>query len=97
MIRAVWNGAVIAEAEGTKRIEGNHYFPPASLRRGYLTDSRTRTLCPWKGIAHYYQLTVNGQVNPDAAWYYPHPLPLARLFGLKDHVAFWNDVRIEQD
>lgn len=97
MIRAVWNGAVIAEAERTKRIEGNHYFPPDSLLREYFSDSPTRTVCPWKGVARYYQLTVDGQVNPDAAWYYPHPLPPARLLGLKNHVAFWNGVRIEQD
>lgn len=95
MIRAIWNGAVIAETDHTRRVEGNHYFPPDSLHREYVTDSPTRSLCPWKGIAHYYLLTVDGQVNPDAAWYYPHPLPLARLFKLKNHVAFWNGVRIE--
>lgn len=96
MIRAVWNGTVIAEAERTRRIEGNHYFPPGSLRREYLTDSPTRTLCPWKGIARYYQLTVDGRVNPNVAWYYPHPWPLARLLGIKNHVAFGNGVRIER-
>lgn len=97
MIRAVWNGAVIAEAERTRRVEGNHYFPPEALHREYFADSPTRTLCPWKGVARYYRLTVDGQVNPDAAWYYPHPFPLARLFGLKNQVAFWNGVQIVRD
>ncbi|WP_369027960.1 DUF427 domain-containing protein, partial [Nocardia farcinica] len=61
--------------------------------REYFTDSRTKTVCPWKGIASYYHLTVGDQTNPDAAWYYPKPSPLARR--IRDHVAFWNGVRIE--
>lgn len=95
MIRAIWNGVVIAETDRTRRVEGNHYFPPESLRREYLTQSPSRSLCPWKGVARYHNLIVNGEVNPDAAWYYPHPFPLARLLGVKNHVAFWNGVRIQ--
>ncbi|SLJ75564.1 membrane protein [Mycobacteroides abscessus subsp. abscessus] len=92
MMRAIWNDTVIAEAEATVRVEGNYYFPPQSLRREYFTDSRTKTLCPWKGVASYYHLTVGDQTNPDAAWYYPKPSPLARR--IRDHVAFWNGVEI---
>lgn len=86
MIRAVWNGVVLAEAERTRVVEGNHYFPPESLRREYFVETRTRSLCFWKGIAHYYSLPVDGLTNPNAAWYYPKPSPLARK--IKDHVAF---------
>jgi uncharacterized protein (DUF427 family) len=93
MIRAVWNGAVLAEAPTTVRVEGNHYFPPESLRREFFTESKTSSLCPWKGVAHYYDVTVDGQVNADAGWYYPKPSPLARK--IKDHVAFWRGVTIE--
>lgn len=93
MIRAIWNGVVVAETPRAKRVEGNHYFPPESLKRQYFIDSPTRSLCPWKGIARYYTLQVDGEVNPDAAWYYPHPIPLARR--IKNHVAFWNGVTIE--
>jgi uncharacterized protein (DUF427 family) len=93
MIRAVWNGAVLAEAPRTVRVEGNHYFPPESVRREYLSDSPARSLCPWKGVARYYTVVVDGEVNPSAAWYYPHPSPLARR--IKDHVAFWNGVEVE--
>ncbi|NNH70589.1 DUF427 domain-containing protein [Nocardia uniformis] len=93
MMRAIWNGTVIAETPRTVRVEGNHYFPPESLRREYFTASPTRTLCPWKGLASYYNLTVDDQVSPDAAWYYPKPSPLARK--IKNHVAFWGDVRVE--
>jgi uncharacterized protein (DUF427 family) len=93
MIRAVWNGTVVAEAPRTVRVEGNHYFPPYSIRREYFIDSTGKSVCPWKGLARYYTLTVNGEVNPDAAWYYPKPSPLARR--IKDHVAFWNGVHIE--
>ncbi|MBZ9638305.1 DUF427 domain-containing protein, partial [Streptomyces sp. PSKA30] len=94
MMRAVWNGTVLAEAEQTIVVEGNHYFPPESLNREYFTESRARSLCFWKGLARYYTVTVGGQTNVNAAWYYPHPSPLARK--IKDHVAFWNGVVVEE-
>ncbi|WP_151898357.1 DUF427 domain-containing protein [Streptomyces sp. C8S0] len=93
MMRAVWNGTVIAEAPRTVVVEGNHYFPPESLRREYFAESRTRSLCFWKGIARYYDVSVGGQTNPNAAWYYPKPNPLARK--IKNHVAFWQGVVVE--
>lgn len=93
MMRAVWNGTVLAEAPRTVRLEGNHYFPPESVRREHLIDSPTKSVCPWKGLARYYSVTVDGELNPDAAWYYPRPSPLARR--IKNYVAFWNGVAIE--
>jgi uncharacterized protein (DUF427 family) len=93
MLRAIWNGAVIAEAPQTVRLEGNHYFPPESVNKEYVRSSDTTTVCPWKGVARYYHVVANGEVNPDAAWYYPKPSPLARK--IKNHVAFWNGVVIE--
>jgi len=93
--RAVWNGVVIAEAPSTVVVEGNHYFPPEAVRREYLIESRTRSLCPWKGMARYSTLVVDRVVSPDAAWCYPRPTFLARR--IKDHVAFWHGVRIERD
>jgi uncharacterized protein (DUF427 family) len=94
VLRAVWNGVVLAETAHTVQVEGNHYFPPESLRREYFAASTTTSRCPWKGLAHYYTLSVHGEMNPDAAWYYPHPSPRARQ--IKDHVAFWNGVRVEE-
>lgn len=93
MMRAIWNGVTVAETPRTKRVEGNDYFPPESLNREYLAASPTKSLCMWKGIARYYNVIVNGEVIHDAAWYYPHPSPLARR--IKNHVAFWNGVTIE--
>ncbi|MGQ9528808.1 DUF427 domain-containing protein [Chloroflexus sp.] len=93
MPRAVWNGAVIAESPTTIVVEGNHYFPPESVRREYLRDSQTHTVCPWKGTASYYDVVVNGQVNRDAAWYYPTPKEEARQ--IAGYIAFWRGVRIE--
>jgi uncharacterized protein (DUF427 family) len=92
MLRAIWNGQVLAEAAHTVRVEGNHYFPPESLNREFLRESATRTVCPWKGVAHYYTVEVDGVRNPDAAWFYAKPSPLARR--IKDHVAFWRGVEI---
>ncbi|WP_322814366.1 DUF427 domain-containing protein [Chloroflexus sp.] len=93
MPRAVWNGAVIAESPTTIVVEGNHYFPPESVCREYLRDSQTHTVCPWKGTASYYDVVVNGQVNRDAAWYYPTPKEEARQ--IAGYIAFWRGVRIE--
>jgi uncharacterized protein (DUF427 family) len=94
MFRAVWNGAVLAESGRTVKLEGNHYFPAQSLRREYFTASPTTSTCPWKGQARYYHVTVDGKVNRDAAWYYPHPSPAAS--GIAGHVAFWRGVRVER-
>lgn len=92
-MKATWNGAVIAHSDDTVVVEGNHYFPAASLDRQYVTFSNHRTTCPWKGQAHYYSLLVNGELNADAAWYYPDPKPEADM--VKDRVAFWKGVKIE--
>ncbi|MHB1122267.1 MAG: DUF427 domain-containing protein [Ramlibacter sp.] len=92
-MKASWNGAVIARSDDTVVVEGNHYFPAASLDRQYVTFSNHRTTCPWKGEAHYYSLLVDGELNPDAAWYYPDPKPDAEM--VKDRVAFWKGVKVE--
>jgi uncharacterized protein (DUF427 family) len=92
-MKATWNGAVIARSDDIVVVEGNHYFPAASLDRQYVTFSNHRTTCPWKGEAHYYSLLVNGELNPDAAWYYPDPKADADM--VKDRVAFWKGVKIE--
>lgn len=92
LMQAVFNGTVIAESDQTKIVEGNHYFPPASIRSEHFLDSSTHTLCPWKGRASYYTVDVDGVRNPDAAWYYPKPSPLARR--IKGYVAFWNGVEV---
>jgi uncharacterized protein (DUF427 family) len=94
MFRATWHGTVLAETDRTIKLEGNHYFPAESLRREFFTDSTTTSTCPWKGQARYYDVRVNGSVNRDAAWYYPHPSAAAQQIG--GHVAFWRGVRVEQ-
>lgn len=93
MIRATWNGAVLAEADETVVLEGNHYFPPDTVRFDLLRPRQLRSLCFWKGVARYYDAVVDGEVNRGAAWTYAHPSPLARR--IRGHLAFWNGVRIE--
>ncbi len=94
MIRAIWNGVVLAESADTVTVEGNHYFPPESLHREYFNGSDTHTVCPWKGTASYYTVVVDGDENTDAAWYYPEPKAAAAE--IKDRVAFWRGVRVEE-
>ncbi len=92
MATATWNGTIIAQSDTTEMVEGNHYFPLASVNTAYLTPSATQSVCPWKGTASYYSLEVDGQQNPDAAWYYPQPKDAAAQ--IKDHVAFWKGVTV---
>lgn len=94
MAKAIWQGKVLAESERFELVEGNVYFPPESLNKKYLKQSPTTTVCPWKGMAQYYTVVVDGAENPDAAWYYPAPKPEAAQ--IKDHVAFWHGVKIER-
>ncbi|GAB4051595.1 DUF427 domain-containing protein [Spirosoma litoris] len=91
-MKAIWNGQTIAESNDTVVVENNHYFPKESVNPEFLTDSQTHTTCPWKGLASYYSLTVDGKTNADAAWYYPDPKPAANQ--IKDRVAFWKGVQV---
>lgn len=90
MVTATWNGAVIAQSDDTVIVEGNHYFPRASVNADFLIGSATTSNCPWKGTAHYHSLTVNGATNADAAWYYPEPKDAAAE--IRDRIAFWRGV-----
>jgi uncharacterized protein (DUF427 family) len=94
MPRAIWNGTVLAESDRCEMVENNCYFPPDTVKREYLKPSETHTTCPWKGEASYYDVEVGGQVNKDAAWYYPAPKTAAKQ--IADHVAFWKGVMIER-
>jgi uncharacterized protein (DUF427 family) len=91
-MKAIWNGETIAESDDTIVIEGNHYFPSDSIKQEYFQDSRTNTVCPWKGIASYYTLNVDGKENKDAAWYYPETKEMAK--GIKGRIAFWKGVEV---
>lgn len=93
MPKAIWNGATIAQSDSTEVVEGNHYFPPAALDRSKLKESVTHSTCPWKGVASYYTLVVDGKENADAAWFYHAPKDAAKQ--IKDHVAFWKRVEVQ--
>jgi uncharacterized protein (DUF427 family) len=94
MARAIWNDKVVAESDRYELVEGNVYFPKVAVRAEYLRDSQTHTTCGWKGVASYYDLVVDGQVNRDAAWFYPTPSSAAA--NIVDHIAFWHGVQVER-
>lgn len=96
MPKALWNGAVLAEAvdDRVEIVEGNVYFPPDAVRQEHLRPSDSHTVCPWKGTASYFDVVIDGHTNRDAAWYYPQPKEAAsRIAG---HVAFWRGVQVER-
>jgi uncharacterized protein (DUF427 family) len=91
-MQAIWQGVVIAESDETRVVEGNHYFPPGSLRAEHFEDSATHTTCSWKGVASYKHVVVGGARNADAAWFYPDPKPAADA--IRGWFAFWRGVEV---
>jgi uncharacterized protein (DUF427 family) len=91
-MKAAWNGTVLAESDDTVVVEGNHYFPADSIHPEFFVDSESHTICPWKGEASYKDVVVNGERNPDAAWFYPEPKEAAAE--IRDHFAFWHGVEV---
>ncbi len=92
MVQAIWNNTVIAESDKTELVDGNHYFPPSSLKREFFSESDETSVCGWKGTANYYDVIVDGQTNTGAAWFYA--TPKEQVANLKDHVAFWKGVQV---
>ena len=92
-MRALWNGAVLAESEDTVVVEGNHYFPAGSIRSEHFRPSDHHTVCGWKGVCSYYDVVVDGEVNANAAWHYPETKPEADH--VRDRIAFWHGVQVE--
>ncbi len=93
MPKAIWNGAVLAESDRCIVVEGNQYFPPDAINKQYFQETNTHTSCPWKGLASYYSIEVDGQVNKDAAWYYPQAKDKAK--NIEGYIAFWKGVKVE--
>ena len=91
-MKAIWNNRIIAESNDTIVVENNHYFPKDSVNTQFLQESATHTTCPWKGLASYYTLEVDGKQNADAAWYYPEPK--AAVAQITNYIAFWKGVKI---
>ena len=95
MYKAVWNGAVLAQSDKTIEVEGNQYFPPEDVDKSHFTVSNYHTKCPWKGLADYYNIEVDGKENRNGAWTYPEPFEKAAH--IKDYVAFWNGVDVIEE
>jgi uncharacterized protein (DUF427 family) len=93
-MKAMWKNTVIAQSDDTVVVEGNHYFPLASVPANLLEQSDHTSICPWKGTANYYTLNVNGERNLNAVWYYADPKPAAAE--IKGRVAFWKGVTVSQ-
>ena len=91
--KAIWNSVTLAESDQCIVVEGVYYFPPEAVNRCYLRGSVTHTTCSWKGVANYYDVVIDGQINTDAAWYYPYPKPAAAR--TKGYIAFWRGVKVE--
>ena len=91
-MKAIFKDVVVAESDDTVVVEGNHYFPASALKREYTTFSNHRTSCAWKGQAHYLSLLVNGEMLPDAVWYYPEPSEAAAE--IRGRVAFGRGVQV---
>ncbi len=96
MPRAMWNGQVVAETDEYEVVEGNIYFPPASIKAEFFTPTDAHTTCAWKGVASYYDVTVDGETAKEAAWFYPEPKSHPQALAIRDYVAFWRGVEVEK-
>jgi len=93
-MKATWNGTVIAESDDTVVVEGNHYFPPGSVKLEYLKKNGDVYQCPWKGHADYYDVTVNGETAQSGAFMYPKPSDAAKE--ITGHYSFWHGVEVTE-
>jgi uncharacterized protein (DUF427 family) len=91
-MQAIWKGIVLADSDQTIVVEGNHYFPPSSIIRSHFRPSDHHTVYHWKGIASYYDIEVDGERDPNAAWYYPEASQAAK--SIKGYIAFWHGVQV---
>jgi len=91
-VKAIWHDMVLAESDKTIEVEGNQYFPPDGVNKGFLRESVTHSACPWKGEASYFDVVVDNEVNKDAAWYYPEPKEAAKK--ITGYVSFWKGVKV---
>jgi uncharacterized protein (DUF427 family) len=95
MVKAIWNGELLAESDQTIVVEGNHYFPPNSISEVFFSNSESHTISGWKGVASYFDVQVDGKTNKNAAWYYPAPQPAAEK--IAGYVAFWYGVEVREE
>jgi uncharacterized protein (DUF427 family) len=93
-MKALWKGVTIAESDDTVVVEGNHYFPSHAVNMAYMQPSETKTTCAWKGVASYYTINVRGELNKNAAWYYPEPKEAAK--NIQGRIAFWHGVEVTE-
>ncbi len=93
-MKATWNGQLIAESTKTEVVDGNHYFPPESVKMDFFTPTETKSTCPYKGDASYFSITVGDDTNADAAWVYKEPKE--GFAHIKDYIAFWKGVAVEE-
>ncbi|HSI44340.1 MAG TPA: DUF427 domain-containing protein [Methylotenera sp.] len=89
-MQALWNDVIIADSNDTVVLEGNHYFPLSSIKQEYFSESAHTSICPWKGLANYFNVEVDGKQNPNAAWIYK--TPSAKASSIQNHVAFWKGI-----
>ena len=94
MPRASWNGEILAETQDYEVVEGNIYFPGSSIKREFFKPSDTSSHCPWKGDASYFDIHVKGEINRDAASYYPQALEAAK--NIEGYIAFWKGVEVTE-
>ena len=92
-MQAIWNDVVIADSNDTVVVEGNHYFPLVAIKQAYFSESSHTSTCPWKGLANYFNVEVDGKQNPNAAWIYK--TPSAKAAHIQNHVAFWKGIVVK--
>lgn len=92
-MQAVFNGTVLAESDDIVMVDGNPYFPRASMHADYFRDSSHTTVCGWKGTARYWDVVVDDQEISNAVWSYESPKPEAEQ--IRERFAFYRGKGVE--
>ncbi|MBX7202421.1 MAG: DUF427 domain-containing protein [Bacteroidia bacterium] len=95
MVKALWKGTVIAESDRVIQMDGKRYFPHVSINPNYYIESEKHAVCPVKGRANYYHLSVNGNFKSDGAYYFPNPNPKVKV--IQNYIGFDGEIEIREE
>lgn len=102
-VRVHVNGELVADTRAALGLqEANYpvvqYIPIGDVDPKVLDRSESRTHCPYKGDAGYYNVTVGHLTVEDAVWVYEQPFPA--VAAIAGHVAFYPnkaDISVDPD
>lgn len=93
-IRIVHRGVEIVDSSAVWRtLETSHpptyYIPQTDVMMKHLEPNPRRTMCEWKGQAHYFDIVIGEARIEAGAWMYSNPTPA--FVAIRNMLAFYPD------